>query len=66
MYETNVRLVCDQCKTASEEFDGAIFTKGMVLSELRSLGWIRRRGNHLFNAGDYCPSCNPDQRKAGA
>jgi hypothetical protein len=44
MIETEIRLRCDRCQEASDWFDGAIYTIGAMLKELREIGWVRRRG----------------------
>ncbi len=63
-FETEYSLVCDRCKDRSEIFDGAIWTKKMVLEELRKLGWVRRRGGRTSNEGTECPRCSGEAGKA--
>ena len=57
-FETEYSLVCDRCQTRSETFDGAIFTKKRVITELRELGWVRRRGARISREGTECPACS--------
>lgn len=59
MLETEIRLKCDRCGEASDWFDGALYTRAMMLQELREIGWVRRRGGCLTNAGTECPSLTP-------
>ena len=56
--EIYMRLVCDECQNASEDFDGAIFSTKMMLAELRTAGWERRRDCRTHNAGTLCPRCS--------
>ena len=65
-YETEARMRCDQCQDSSEAFDCALYTKTQILQMLREAGWSRRRGGRLYDAGDVCPNCNPNARKAAA
>jgi hypothetical protein len=58
MLETEIRLKCDRCEEASDWFDGALYPRAMMLQELREIGWVRRRGGRLTNAGTECPSCS--------
>ncbi len=57
-FETEYSLVCDRCQKRSETFDGAIFTKAQVLTELRELGWVRRTGGRSTREGTECPACS--------
>lgn len=57
-FETEYSLVCDRCQTRSETFDGAIFTRAKVITVLRELGWVRRRGGRTSREGTECPACS--------
>ncbi len=65
MIETEMRLRCDECKEASEWYDAAIYTRTMMLKELRDLGWIRRTGGRVTREGTACPSCSGAARHKG-
>ena len=65
-FETESCLRCDRCQASSERFDRAIFTKSMMLSDLRELGWVRRSGGRTTNAGDECPDCSGASAKVKA
>lgn len=58
MIETEMRLKCDGCGESSDWFDSAIYTRAMVLQELREVGWVRRRGGRLNEPGIECPTCS--------
>lgn len=54
--ETLIRLKCDYCNQASEWFNGAIYTRSRLFTELRLEGWIRRKN---FRRGNTeCPACS--------
>ena len=56
-FETTYNLRCDNCQASSELFDGAIFTRQQVITDLRDKGWVRRRGGRITREGTFCPDC---------
>jgi hypothetical protein len=57
-FETEYRLTCDHCDAASDWLDGAIFTRGMVVRELRKEGWVCQRYSRLHGEATLCPKCS--------
>ncbi len=56
--ETTYMLRCDECSEPSEIFDGALFSRAQMISELRKLGWLRARGGRAQRPGTFCPRCS--------